>query len=144
MCCRDSSNSSETFANCGTVCSLHKRHSCLQITSVQQPWGPICFPLCLLLSRLGWISDGSICSISRLVFWEAQPTELRSSALVLLIWASIDQREFTSILATGSGELWKTVAHSYTDLSGMPQRFTLFILANVCSHGLSICYRLGP
>lgn len=114
MCCRDSSNLSETFANCGTVCSLHKRHSCLQITSVQQRWGPICFSLCLLLSPLGWISAGSICSISRLVFWEAQLTELRSSALVCL--ADLGKHCLKGIHLHLSYRLWRTVKNSCTPM----------------------------
>lgn len=86
MRCRDSSNSSVTFVNCGTVCSLHKRHSCLQITSVQQWWGPICFlsaSFCLT-----WLAgEYQLVQSARppgLVFWEAQLTGLGSNALVCL------------------------------------------------------------
>lgn len=130
MRCRDSSNSSETFANCGTVCSLHKRHSCLQITSVQQPWGPICSPLCLLLSRLGWISDSSICSISRLVFWEAQPTELRSNALVCL--ADLGKHWPKGIHLHLSYRFWRAVKNSCTPMYRPFRDAPVFHITHTC------------
>jgi len=149
MRCRDSSNSSVTFANCGTVCSLHKRHSCLQITSVQQRWCPICFlsaSFCLVWGA-GEYQLAQSARPPGLVFWEVQLTGLRSYALVCLADLGKLSPKGVSPRVHFSSKLWKScgkiITHTCTDLSGESHRFMLFVLVNVCSPGPRVCDSWG-
>lgn len=144
MCCRDSSNSSVTFANCGTVYSMYKRHSCLQITSVQQPWGPICFisASCCLVWEAGEYQLAQSARPPGLVFREVQLTGLSSNALVCLADLGKPSPKGIALhlhFRPGLKSCGKMIIHTRTDLCGGRgvSLFHVIHAANVCSPGLS-------
>lgn len=140
MGCRDSSNSSVTFANCGTVFPLHKRHSCLQITSVQQRWGPICFlpaSHCLICGA-GEYQLAQSARPPGLVFWEAQLGRLGSNALVCLVdLGKLSPKGIASHLHFSS-ELWELWENNRTHMY-RPSRGVLLIHVIHACKGLQPC-----